>query len=157
VAALFVAIFHFFGYATENGRTAALGTFQLDRPSISQQYVIEGVITLAGLGLQVAVFVAIALGVARWIIRQQPDRLRARRRAIPEGRGWGWIVIVAALGIFALARSITDDLERSADGMILKPAKEVGTAWMRMSLDQDRAWLEDYHCYWPLRLRYLFS
>jgi len=46
--------------------------------------------------------------------------------------------------ILLLGGRFVTNLMRNADAMILKPAEEVGTAWLRMSLDQDRIWLIGY-------------
>jgi hypothetical protein len=146
VAVLLGAIFHFVGYAADNGKTAALGIYSLDRPAISQEYVITGVVTLATLGLQVVLIVVVATGLralARWIVHFLSAGVQTRLGAISK-RAWGWMVFIAAVATALSGSSIIKDLVRGADAMILKPANEVGTAWMRMSLDQDRAWQVGY-------------
>jgi hypothetical protein len=147
IAALLAATCYFFGYVVDSGKRAALGIYQLDRPPVGQIYVITGAWTLATLGIQVVFVMIIAAGlrvIAREAFYWLPDGLQARLRAIQRSERWGWIVVSAAGVTAAFGQSMATGSMRDADGLILKPAKEVGTAWIRMSLDQDLVWLHGY-------------
>jgi len=147
IAALLAAICNFFGYVSASGERAALGIYHLDRPTISEGYVINGAITLARLALSVIPTVIVAVGlcaIGRRIVHRLPDEFRARLRAILKRTGWGWMVVIAAVATSVFGLSFTSDLWLGADGMILKSAKELGTAWVRMSVEQDRTWQTGY-------------
>lgn len=147
VAALLAAICNFLGYVSESGERAALGIYLLDRASISEAYVINGAIILARLALSVIPTVIAATGLrvfGRRIVRRLPDEIQTRLRTIPKRTAWGWTAVIAAVGTSGFGLVTTSHLSRDADSMILKSAKEVGTAWLRMSIDQDQVWQTGY-------------
>lgn len=145
--ALLAALCHFFGYVAESGTRATLGIDHLDRAAVSQSYIILGAIVLGVLAQSIAIVVAAMMGLfaaGKLMFRQLPDRVQARLGTIIRLSIWGWIVISIAVATSALALRFAMPLMRDADGMILKPAREVGIAWMRVSLDEDKAWLSLY-------------
>lgn len=147
IVAVVGALFLYFGYVASSGKTDALGIYTLDKPTVSQEYIITGALALGTLGLQLIILATVAIALRAVVGRlfcRLPDRLQALLRTIPSLPGRGWIVIIAAVATLLIGLSIIQELMRDADAMILRPAKDVGTAWLRMSLDQDRLWLLGY-------------
>jgi hypothetical protein len=138
VAALMAALVHFLGYVAQGGERAALGIYALDKKSISPDYVMGGVTALATLGLQVIIVVIVWTMFWKFlkkIARLLPDKFQHSLHTIPQRKGWGWIVITAAVATSVLGRLLLQFLMRSTDAMVLKTADEVGVAWMSMSMD----------------------
>lgn len=143
VAALFAAMCHFAGYVAKRGKIAALGAYDLSSASVSQEYIIQGAMILADLGLRILIVGIILKGV--WVLalrinRQLPHGIQARLRGLAERTGWGWAALAAAVIIIAAGLSVAGDLATDIDGVVLRPASKVGIAWMRMSLDSDHVW-----------------
>jgi hypothetical protein len=147
IAAVLAAICNFFGYVSESGEWAALGVYHLSRPTISEGYIIGGAMTLRTLMVGVVLVAIVAIGLyafGRLISRRLSNGIQTRLAAIPKSAAWGWIVVIAAFVTSGLGMILTNDLMRDADSMILKSGRELGTAWLRMSLDQDRDWENGY-------------
>lgn len=143
VAALFAAMCHFMGYVANRGKIAALGAYDLSTASVSQEYIIQGALILANLGLRILGVAIILKGVwvlALWVGRQLPDRTQVRLRRIAELAGWGWVALAAGVITLGIGLTVAGDLARDIDGVVLKPASKVGIAWMRMSLDPEHVW-----------------
>jgi len=145
LATFFGAILLFFGYVADGGKRAALGTYILDKPAISQAYVIFGALTLATLGLQLAIVVILAIALramARRVVGRIPGLFQARLGGVWKRVASGWTIVVVAVATFWFGLWVVTALVKSADGMILKPGAEIGTAWMRIS--RDKNWLTAY-------------
>ena len=82
-------------------------------------------------------------------VRLLPDEVQIHKllgalHIITHRKEWGWVVIGIAVLASSFEMWVVTDLLRTIDGMVLKPANEVGIAWMRMSLDPEHSW---YHFY----------
>jgi hypothetical protein len=148
-AALLAAICNFFGFAALAGERAVLGVDLLDRPAVSEGYIIVGAATLAELVLFAVFVMMVAIGLraalVRLIFHGLPDGIQGRICAIPNRAWWGWTVVFTAVATASFGLSIASDLLGDPDSMmILKPAKDLGIAWLRISLDQVKDWLFGY-------------
>lgn len=142
-AALMAALIQFFAHIAEDGRRAALGIYALDKQTVSTDYVMVGVMVMATLVLQVVGVVimgVVLLAILREMARSLPRNIQHLLHTIPQRKEWGWALVAIAVLTSGYGAWELKDLLRTADGMVLKPANEVGTAWMRMSLDPQNDW-----------------
>ncbi len=150
IAAFVATLFFFFGYIADAGRTAALATYSLDKSIITQRYAILGAITLASFSLQTILVVALGAAVlklGRLVIRRLPGQVPVRISGILTWNGWKWVVLSSSALLCTAGLVLTFDMLSDADGLILKPAKELGIAWLRMSLDTDGDWIFGYQLF----------
>jgi hypothetical protein len=147
IAALWIALFHLFGYVAANGKTSALGVYDLARPAISQEYVISGLLVFAQLGLQSILLILAGLGIraiARRLLRRFPP-MQTRLASLVTSRTFGWLIVILAVSVSLVGAFIGTDLVTNANALILKPAAESGSNWTRINLDPDAEfWLLAY-------------
>jgi hypothetical protein len=146
IAALWIALFHLFGYVAANGKTSALGVYDLARPAISQEYVISGLIVFAQLGLQCILVILAGVGIraiARRLLRRFPP-MQTHVASVANSQTFGWLIVILAVVVFLFGAFIGTDLVKNADALILKPVAEAGSNWTRINLDLEEFWLFAY-------------
>ncbi|MGC1686995.1 MAG: hypothetical protein WA734_15315, partial [Candidatus Acidiferrales bacterium] len=113
LGALLLAMCNFFGYLADSGTRAALGIYGLNRPSLSQEYVVNGAQTLGELGLVLVSIAVIGTLLREYhgpFIESLPGKLLPRLVAISESQVWVRVVFAWALAMGAFGTWTTSAL-----------------------------------------------
>jgi hypothetical protein len=133
IAAIWIALFHLFGFIEDRGRTAALGIYDLGKPALSQDYVLSGSIGCAQLGLHIVLVVLAGLGlraISKPLLRAFPN-LQTRVASLAKARICGWLIVITVVVISLIGAFIGQDLMKNADALVLKPVSGAGI-WTRI-------------------------